>query len=86
MRPTGTILEQYLQYDPSSGEFVWRISRSANAIRGQKAGSITSDGYVQIYVDGSPFKAHILAWVWMTGIWPDFEIDHADLNLSLIHI
>lgn len=78
--PTGTVLERYLSYSPLSGEFTWKVSRSANALAGQIAGCVANDGYVQIYIDGKPFKAHILAWAWMTGEWPSHRIDHRDLN------
>lgn len=80
MKPTGSVLERYFDYSPDTGEFRWRISRASNASVGDLAGCIARDGYVQIYVNGRPYKAHVLAWVWMTGEWPIPGIDHRDLN------
>jgi hypothetical protein len=44
---------------------------------GKKCGSITQ-GYVNISLFGKLYRAHILAWFYMTGVWPECEIDHQD--------
>ena len=49
---------------------------------GTKAGTFDHYGRVQISVDNQLYKAHRLAWLYMTGEWPPegFEVDHRDVN------
>ena len=68
---TASRLREVLRYDPETGEFHslprqgWR----------RKCGSM-SKGYLRIKIDGHSYLAHRLAWLWMTGEWPDDEVDH----------
>lgn len=39
-------------------------------------------GYVQINVDYGIYRAHRLAWIYMTGQNPDLGIDHKDRNAA----
>jgi hypothetical protein len=78
-------LKELLSYDPQTGVFVWLVSpannTSAGAIAGSKGRSATPrhrDGYVKITMFGRPYKAHRLAWLYMTGEWPSAMIDHKD--------
>lgn len=69
-------LKDLLHYDAVTGLFTWRIKRkSVNP--GDVAGCLLR-GYVVIRVDGKGYKAHRLAWLYMTGKWPDQQIDHKD--------
>lgn len=69
---------EVLAYCPDSGKFTW-ISPPWNHPRllGMEAGGRKS-GYTMIKIDGQKFKAHRLAWLFMTGRWPDQIIDHKD--------
>lgn len=42
------------------------------------AGSIDNDGHIEITLDRRAYQAHRLAWLYVTGSWPVFEIDHKD--------
>lgn len=77
---TAERLRELLTYDPASGLFTRRVYRSPNAKAGDIAGTIDKDGYVQIQIDGKVYKAHRLAWLYMTGEWPESDIDHNDLD------
>lgn len=69
-------LKKNLHYDPSTGIFT-RLLRASNMPAGSIAGSIQNrDGYVIIRVLGHRHTAHRLAWFYMTGFWPEGEIDH----------
>jgi len=73
-------LRERLRYDPVTGEFSWiRKDRRAKTTRAGTRG-FNSNGHrkVDIELDGQVFKAHRLAWFYMTDKWPKHEIDHAD--------
>lgn len=73
-------LRKILKYYPSSGEFFWEIS-GKGFNKGDKAGYINSYvGYVYIGIKGKYYLAHRLAWLYMTGNWPENQIDHKDRN------
>src|SRR5690242_17212002 len=75
---TSEILKSYLHYDPETGAFKWKESRG-RVEKNQLAGSI-SCGRVLIRLCGCVYKAHRLAWLYMTGEWPNGQIDHRDGN------
>ena len=62
-----------LDYAPDTGLFAWR---AATAPRKNPAGHINKHGYVIIKLFNRAVKAHRLAWLCMTGKWPDLAIDH----------
>lgn len=72
-------LRELLTYDPATGLWRWRVNRY-RVRAGNVAGTPDKDGYVHIKIDQQLHKGHRLAWFWMTGAWPDDEIDHRDLN------
>ena len=76
-------LREVLHYDPETGVFIWLI-RSAQKIKiGDIAGSLhKAGGYIYIRIGNFRYRAHRLAWLYMTGEWPEGEIDHRDLNRS----
>ncbi len=74
------LLKQQLEYSPDTGNFTWRIRkrrRSGFTKIGQSAGHF-KEGYLRIIVDAKSYRAHRLAWVFMTGSLPPlkYEIDH----------
>ncbi|MGE7415447.1 HNH endonuclease [Methylobacterium tarhaniae] len=75
---------EYLTYEPETGLFRWRIETPAARRRifpGDVAGTL-KDGYIQIKLYGVLYRAQHLAWLFMTGDWPDPELDveHRDRN------
>ena len=72
---TVELVRAALHYDAETGDFFRRRD-------GVKAGCLNSQGYVQITISGARVLGHRLAWFYITGKWPDDEIDHKDLNRS----
>lgn len=68
-------LLQAVHYDPLTGVFIRRKS-AGNAKAGSRIGSRCSKGYLKAMVLGKYVKLHRLAWFYMTGKWPQLEIDH----------
>ena len=65
-----------LQYDPNTGEFRWKVDCSTKCRKGAIAGSYTGHGYRRIRIDKKEYRAHRLAWLYMTGNWPKDQLDH----------
>lgn len=68
-------LIQLLRYNKATGQFTWRVTRH-RAIARQKAGTIRLDGYVALMIEQRLYRAHRLAWFYVTGEWPKGHIDH----------
>lgn len=70
-------LRALLGYDPETGVFVWKVTRSFKAVAGAVAGSeYKATGYLRIQIDGTSHLAHRLAWLYRYGEWPGMSIDH----------
>lgn len=69
-------LKEVLKYNPETGEFHW-IKR-----KGNKAGCADKNGLVNysgIRIDYKLYDAHRLAFLYMTGEWPNV-VDHINGN------
>ena len=72
---TAERLRDALDYNPETGEFRWKSPRK-KVVVGSIAGCVSSDGYRRIRIDGDRYRAHRLAWLYVNGRWPAFDIDH----------
>jgi len=68
-------LKRLLIYNPETGEFINLIDRGRSRA-GQVVGSYSGNGYISIKLNYERYYAHRLAWFYMTGEWPENEIDH----------
>src|SRR5262245_26042039 len=68
-------LKELLSYDPETGLFYARQKRPGpkRTFIGSKSGH-----YIRISIDDVSYRAHRLAWLWMTGEWPPDFMDHID--------
>jgi hypothetical protein len=79
MKLTAKLLRKLLHYDPDTGIFLWKEGLYQSVKVGSVAGTF-SHGYWQIGIDYKKYRAHRLAWLYMTGSWPKRNIDHKDKN------
>ena len=75
-------LKQYLNYDPKTGIFIWKVKIRNGVQIGSVAGCLNKSGYTNIIISGKSYQAHRLAWLYMYGYFPEHQIDHIDRNKS----
>jgi len=68
-------LKEILNYDPETGIFTNLIKRGGLKA-GITPGYTHSSGYILIRADRIQYKAHRLAFLYMTGKFPKDQIDH----------
>ena len=73
---TQLLLQNLLDYNPISGIFTRKVRTSNRIKAGDQAGSLDKAGYLCIRVNGKTYKAHRLAWLYVSGNLPTGEIDH----------
>jgi len=69
-------LKELLDYNPATGIFTRKVRTAKRVHVGDVAGTINSLGYRRIQLYGKLYKAHRLAWLFMTGEFPANDIDH----------
>jgi hypothetical protein len=74
---TSDRLKQVLAYNRETGIFTWRKTLG-RCRAGAEAGTIRTNGYRYIGVDGVHYLAHRLAWLYEHGSWPASDLDHRD--------
>lgn len=83
------LARRLIRYDPATGKFYWKprskadfpSGRSADGWNRRYANKETfarpnAVGYGQASCHGRVYLAHQVAWLIMTGVWPEGEIDH----------
>jgi hypothetical protein len=71
-------VREVLDYNFETGQFTWRVKRTRVRV-GDTAGYF-DNGYRKIRIDGANYHASRLAFLWMTGKFPQGEVDHIDHN------
>ena len=73
---TQEYLKSVLEYDETTGHFIW-IKRTAPCVKvGEVAGGLNVHGYWRISLFNKRWLAHRLAFLYMTGSFPKDEVDH----------
>lgn len=77
------ILKKYLKYDFETGEFYF-LHTQGRRVRGRFAGGL-SNGYMRmrVFLNGKrKYLAHRLAYLYVTGKWPEKQLDHINHDRS----
>lgn len=69
-------VRELLDYEPETGRLIWKRHMTPRARAGTEAGVIQNGRYRRIGILGKYYMAHRLAWLIVTGDWPEFELDH----------
>lgn len=79
MEITQDYVKSLFDYDKESGDLFWKISPSKNVKIGTKAGCLRKkDNYISVGINKRLYFAHVIIWLWMTGEFNKFQIDHKD--------
>ena len=69
-------LEELLHYDPETGLFT-RLVRTSNSTKvGDVVGTAGKGGYLACSIDWKFHQMHRLAFLYMTGSFPVYDVDH----------
>lgn len=69
MNITAERARELVTYDPVTGSFAYKSGKGTG-------GTVTKDGYLQIKLDGTVYRAHRIAWLLTFGDLPPSQIDH----------
>ena len=75
-------LKELLHYNPDTGVFTWLVKRSGIKLGDVAGTKRKNDGktYIIISVDGKKYRAHRLAFLYMTSDFPELICDHINGN------
>lgn len=68
-------IKDYLTYNESTGEFVWKISVKGTRGIGKQAGTLTNKGYMDVCIRGKKYGLHRVAFYFKIGKMPS-NVDH----------
>lgn len=68
-------LKELLYYDPETGVFTWKVSRSGRVKVGQVAGCVDKQGYHVIRIDFVLYRTNRLAYLYVHNELP-YMVDH----------
>lgn len=78
---TQEFLKEVLNYNQYTGEFRWAKDIGKNVKAGVLAGT-DHYGYIAIIIRKKKYRAHRLAFLYMTGSFPVNQVDHINRNRS----
>lgn len=77
---TAEQVRELFDYSPVTGLLRYRKDGAGrgghNQVAGAVAGTTADDGYVVVHIKSKVFLAHRVIWLWMTGEWPQEQVDH----------
>lgn len=74
--PSREVLAHYFSYDSETGLLTWRIQPCRNVFAGDKAGTLSHQGYLRVMLKKRLLIVHRIIWKMVTGEEPGEEMDH----------
>lgn len=76
-------LKLHIHYDKITGSFTWLRKNKTGTKRLPEAGSVSKvSGYRQIRINYELYYAHRLAFLYVDGRFPEYLVDHINMNRS----
>jgi hypothetical protein len=70
-------VRELLNYDPETGIFTRKVRTAQRHQVGDRAcGNPIRTGHLRVAFDSTKYLAHRVAWLYVYGKWPQFDIDH----------
>jgi hypothetical protein len=74
---TQEIMQQYLDYSPTTGHLTWKTKHTTKVVVGRRAGSVcTRHRHRVLHFMGTLYAEHRFIWRYCYGTWPTGHIDH----------
>lgn len=67
--------KEYLSYDPVTGHLTW-LKMCGRGRPGEIAGTLEKKGYLRVQVKGHRVLCHRVAWYFIHGSLPRYQVDH----------
>jgi hypothetical protein len=81
---TQSFLKSVLNYSPENGVLTWKNPTGDGVKIGWVAGCVAKmkngKKYLKVGINGKSYYAHRVIWVYMTGEYPEKQVDHEDGN------
>lgn len=74
--PSREVLAHYFAYDRETGALKWRVRPCHNVFAGDKAGTVSPQGYLRVMLKKRLLNVHRIVWKLETGEEPAPEMDH----------
>jgi hypothetical protein len=82
-KPIPEEIREYIDYNPETGECVWKKKSSPSAKAGDSVGSTHAKGYIRVRFRRTDYLAHRVAWYLHHWEDPgDKQVDHINGNRS----
>jgi hypothetical protein len=82
---TQVFLKQFFDYNPQTGQLIWKEKYDKNIRIGSVAGQV-EHGHRIIKLNGHPYRVAYLIWIYHKGIRPNGEVAYKDKNPLRTHV
>jgi len=89
---TQKLVKEFFDYNPTTGalfrkerDLKWFPSKATwkmwnKRFANQELDRKNDKGYKRVFIEGVDYPLHRIIWLWMTGVFPENQIDHINQN------